>query len=152
MLISKILKNIEAACTYTVASSFCIVQRIYIVIYPLRSYNFLKVKIVKKFNIPHKSYGSLQGFNVYFPSQNFIKAFRNGIHEDCVSKNLFSMQNNKSLLTSTKFRRVTAISPFTAWKVSKYGVFSGPYFPVFGPEKTPYLDTFLAVLFLMYFQ
>ena len=27
-------------------------------------------------------------------------------------------------------------------KVSKYRVFSGPYFPVFGPEKTPYLDTF----------
>ena len=40
----------------------------------------------------------------------------------------------------------------TAWKVSKYGVSSGPYFPVFalntekyGPEKTPYLDTFHAV-------
>ena len=40
----------------------------------------------------------------------------------------------------------------TAWKVAKYGVFSGPYFPVFspnagkyGPEKTPYLDTFHAV-------
>ena len=38
-------------------------------------------------------------------------------------------------------------------KVSKYEVFSGPYFPVFspntgksGPEKTPYADTFLAVL------
>ena len=30
----------------------------------------------------------------------------------------------------------------TASKVSKYGVFSGPYFPVFGLEKTPYLDTF----------
>ena len=29
--------------------------------------------------------------------------------------------------------------------VSKYGVFSGPYFPVFEPEKTPYLDTFHAV-------
>ena len=36
-----------------------------------------------------------------------------------------------------------------AWKVSKYGVISGPYFPVFspntgkyGPEITPYLDTF----------
>ena len=35
----------------------------------------------------------------------------------------------------------------------KYGVFSGPYFPVFGlnagkygPEKTPYLDTFHAVI------
>ena len=31
-------------------------------------------------------------------------------------------------------------------KTLKYGVFSGPYFPVFGPEKTPYLDTFHAVL------
>ena len=45
--------------------------------------------------------------------------------------------------------------------MSKYGVFSGPYFPIFGlnteiyifspnigkygPEKTPYLDTFHAV-------
>ena len=36
----------------------------------------------------------------------------------------------------------------TAWKVSKYGVFSGPYFPAFspntgkyGPVKTPYLET-----------
>ena len=56
---------------------------------------------------------------------------------------------------------------FTAWKVSKYKVFSGPYFPSFGlnvgrcsvslciqsecekkyrPEKTPYLDTFHAVI------
>ena len=40
----------------------------------------------------------------------------------------------------------------TAWKVSKYGVISGPYFPIFrlntgkyGPEITPYLDTFHAV-------
>ena len=40
----------------------------------------------------------------------------------------------------------------TAWKVSKYGVLSGPYFTTFGlfspnagkygPEKAPYLDTF----------
>ena len=37
--------------------------------------------------------------------------------------------------------------------MSKYGVFSGPYFPVFssntgkyGPGETPYLDTFHAVL------
>ena len=44
----------------------------------------------------------------------------------------------------------------TAWKVSKYGVFSGPYFPVFspntgidGPEITPYLDTFHAVTVLL---
>ena len=43
-------------------------------------------------------------------------------------------------------------SAITAWKVSKYGVYSGPYFPVFSPnagkyepEKTPYLDTFHTV-------
>ena len=58
-----------------------------------------------------------------------------------------------------------AIDPFfTEWKVSKYGVSSGPYFPLYGlnaetyavnlfspnsgkygPVKTPYLDTFHAV-------
>ena len=37
--------------------------------------------------------------------------------------------------------------------MSKYGVFSDPYFPAFspntgkyGPEKTPYMDTFHAVI------
>ena len=42
---------------------------------------------------------------------------------------------------------------YTASKVSKYEVFSGPYFPVFSPntgkygsEKASYLDTFHAVL------
>ena len=41
----------------------------------------------------------------------------------------------------------------TGWKVSKYRVFPGPYFPVFGlnpgkygQEKNPYLDTLQAVL------
>ena len=40
--------------------------------------------------------------------------------------------------------------------MSKYGVISGPYFPVFrlntgkyGPEITPYLDTFHAVLYIV---
>ena len=40
--------------------------------------------------------------------------------------------------------------------MSKYGVFSGPYFPVFrlntgkhGPGKIPYLDTFHAMLMVM---
>ena len=40
----------------------------------------------------------------------------------------------------------------TAYKVSKYGVNSDPYFPIFSPntekyrpKKTPYLDTFHAV-------
>ena len=48
---------------------------------------------------------------------------------------------------------------FIVWNASKYGVFSGPYFPAYeylsvfsqnagkcGPEKTPYLDIFHAVL------
>ena len=46
-----------------------------------------------------------------------------------------------------------------AWKVSKYGGFSGTYFPVFGlnagkygPEKTPYLDIFHAVYHLQPFR
>ena len=33
----------------------------------------------------------------------------------------------------------------TAWKVSKYGDFSGPNTGKYGPEKTPYLDTFHAL-------
>ena len=49
--------------------------------------------------------------------------------------------------------RILVTYIYTAWKVSKYGVISGLYFPVFGlnkgqygPEITPYLDTFQAVL------
>ena len=44
----------------------------------------------------------------------------------------------------------------TPWKLSKDGVFSGPYFPVFGlntgkwgPEKTLYSDTFRSDYFLV---
>ena len=31
------------------------------------------------------------------------------------------------------------------WKLSKYGVFSGPNIGKYGPEKVPYLDNFHAV-------
>ena len=34
----------------------------------------------------------------------------------------------------------------TAWKLSKYGVFSGPNAGKYRPEKTPYLDTFHEVV------
>ena len=46
---------------------------------------------------------------------------------------------------------VTSFLPYrlTVWKVSKYGVISGPYFPVFspktgkyGPEITPFFGHF----------
>ena len=33
----------------------------------------------------------------------------------------------------------------TAWKVFKYRVYSGPYFPALAPGRTPYADTFHAV-------
>ena len=53
---------------------------------------------------------------------------------------------------SFQYSPLISLQHITAWKVSKYGVFSGPYFPLFGlntgkygPEKTPYLDTFHAV-------
>ena len=39
----------------------------------------------------------------------------------------------------------------TAWKESKYVVFSSPYYPAlgkYGPEKSPYLETFYAVYYL----
>ena len=48
--------------------------------------------------------------------------------------------------SSNNFLTRSKIIPPTAWKASKYGVSSGPYFPAFGPETGPYLDTFHAVL------
>ena len=55
---------------------------------------------------------------------------------------------------STKLRQAVLSIPLktcTTWKVSKYGVISGPYFPVFGvdtgkygPKISSYLDTFHA--------
>ena len=66
----------------------------------------------------------------------------------------------ESLQTNWWFLEIKIITfPFlntlTAWKVSKYGVISGPYFPVFSPntgkygtEITPYLDTFHAMSLL----
>ena len=56
------------------------------------------------------------------------------------------------MYNSCKLVSVNVDASVTARKVSKYGVISGPYFPVFrlntgkyGPEITPYLATFHAV-------
>ena len=63
-----------------------------------------------------------------------------------VGKKLFEVTQNSH-------KDDSIVQSSTAWKVSKYWVFSGSYFPVFspntgkyGPEKTPYLDTFHAVI------
>ena len=63
------------------------------------------------------------------------------------------------------FRKVEAINFFlishipkflkysyTAWNVSKYGAFCGPNTGKYGPEKTPYLDIFYAVLIKSIFK
>ena len=57
------------------------------------------------------------------------------------SSNLLDGYLMSSYLSGREYRAI-----FTIWKVSKYGVISGSYFPVFGPEITPYSDTFHAVL------
>ena len=39
-------------------------------------------------------------------------------------------------VSNTQGQSEDTVKESTTWKVSKYGVFSGPYFPAFGPEKT----------------
>ena len=78
------------------------------------------------------------------------------------SKLLFVIKTNKQIKQENNEKKENKAKQLTfdlwfslritAWKVSKYGVFSGPYFPVFSPntgkhvpEKIPYLGTFRAV-------
>ena len=112
--------------------------------------------------------------NSYWPTKDldfleFLQILKNYLFIDinrshCVKK----CWNNKSFVARI-FSYLDSLQRFwdtyTAWKVSKYGVFSGPYFPTFGlnrgtpylsvfspnpgkygPEKISYLDTFHAVL------
>ena len=58
----------------------------------------------------------------------------------------------KSVQISSFFWPVFSGNQTEYGKVSKYGVFTGPYFPVFGlntekcgPKKAPYLDTSRSV-------
>ena len=46
-------------------------------------------------------------------------------------------------------QRKISLASITACNVSKCGVVSVSYFPVFGPEIAPYLGTFLAVNILL---
>ena len=57
--------------------------------------------------------------------------------------------NRKSFKKFHRTRRIFSNNrfPSTVWKVSKYRVFSGLYFLVFGPEKNTYLDTSRSVAF-----
>ena len=83
-------------------------------------------------------------------------AIRNFLEPPIFAKNVFFNSSYfKCLLipiifVDTLFRAIFRTQ--TVWKVSKFEAFSGPYFPAFGlntgkygPEKTPYLDTFHAI-------
>ena len=69
------------------------------------------------------------------------------------TKNTFMHMQNKILkIGKSRYKEDHLVGTQTAWKVSKYGVSSGEYFPVFspntgkyGPEITPHWDTFHAV-------
>ena len=82
--------------------------------------------------------------NIYFFGNFFLK---NGISNFHISlpSNFVYMSSGKKVLVFLCF----FCKSFTLRKVSKYGVSSGPYFPVFGPEKTPYIDSFHAVKWRM---
>ena len=55
-----------------------------------------------------------------------------------------SWERNKVKTHNFYLRINYIVTNITAWKVSKYGVISGPNTGKYGPEKTPYLDTFHA--------
>ena len=84
--------------------------------------------------------------------------FLSVIYNDRISSFREPLERDWSVPIHNKNLQILATQIFkvykyiAAWKVSKYGVFSDPYFPVFssntgkyGPEKPPYLDTFHAV-------
>ena len=87
-------------------------------------------------------------------SYNSVNSMKTKSRNNIFLKSRF-MQNQKSLINYHSCPRYSNVS--TAWKVFKYGVFPGPYFPElglnteiygsrkYGPEKTPYSNTFLAV-------
>ena len=56
---------------------------------------------------------------------------------------LFSILSGHLLNRCNRFLYLHTASH--SMKSVQIGVFSSPYFPAFGPEKTPYLDTFHAV-------
>ena len=84
----------------------------------------------------------------YFTNKHVFLANADGLVNWKI--NSFSFMNPKSTLTMTSFSFPLSLS---LWSVFHYGVFYGPYFLVlspntgkYRPEKTPYFDTFSAVV------
>ena len=87
-------------------------------------------------------------------SSTFLSPFswQNHLRHHTQCQNLISHTLAFFFMNTSLIAFPATISPSTCLlircvkSVQKYGVFSGPYIPVFGPEKTPYLDTFHAVI------
>ena len=111
-------------------------------------FNFIKINITDVMSWKTiKSFSStkVQPSDRIIPSEIVITYFQKSelTYSNMLQKiSIFQVKKNK-----IPCRRILIIlfwGLFIAWKVSKYGVFSVPYFPVFGLkyglEKTPYLD------------
>ena len=116
----------------------------------------MKLKIIKKKLRSVKIVGAVEGFHIFCLWWNFVRAFQKDKVKVCVDKinnfdkfcgiysskvivqPLFHGESlNVKLLTSEESKNVSRTSfllfliLYTAWKVSKYGVFSGPNFLYF---------------------
>ena len=63
------------------------------------------------------------------------------------NKLVLSFRSSLTRVVNKKYPFEVSLN-FTVWNVSKYGVFSSPNAGKYGPEKTPYLDTFHAVFMM----
>ena len=79
----------------------------------------------------------LIGIGCGIPIFKFVKLFKCAYCKP-EAKSGVNTQNNKlnKIPSSKSGMRVSKM--LTAWKVSKRGVFSGPYFPAFGPNTEGY--------------
>ena len=76
------------------------------------------------------------------------------VTQNLLEKYIMQVNNRNISLICLTFFKLAIKTPNTVWKVSKYVVFSGPYFLVFGlnagkygPGKAPYMDTYHALTF-----
>ena len=68
------------------------------------------------------------------------------LDDGAISKKTLEITHHTHVLRTSGCIKMFQMKVFlTSTNVSKYGVFSGPYFPISRPEKTPYLGTFQAV-------
>ena len=85
-------------------------------------------------------------------AKKVLRIYKSIVIENFKPASLCPIKGRSLKVFFEKLQKVLLANKVTAWKVSKHGVFSGPYFPVFGlntgkyeQEKIPYLDTFHAV-------